>query len=235
MMKLQHLLAIVMAGMALPCCKSMQTVNEIPAAIYTVSPKKKSTIDSGTKDFQAPAHFKADVEETDGILQIKPLTEQLLPIELTMNPVQNLHIYRYTFDIDILTMPVKVRPAVKSFPAQLNADFSAAIYFGYRKDSYNIQSGTTGNSKFKINGAGYGYGAFIGIGSVTMNPFVTNQHIDYEYNGFVLNGGFAGIYDAKKFNLGLAIGIDHLADKNRKSWIYQDQIWFGLLFGINLN
>lgn len=235
MMKLQHLLAIVMAGMALPCCKSMQTVNEIPAAIYTVSQKRNSTLDSGTKHFQAPAQLKIELEETDGILQIKPLTDQLLPSAISKVPVPNLNIYRYTFDIDILTIPVKIRPAVKDFPAQLNADFSAAIYFGYRKDSYRIRSAPTNDPKFKISGAGYGYGAFIGIGSVTMNQFVTKQHIDYEYNGFVLTGGFAGIYDAKKFNLGLAIGIDHLTDKNRKSWIYQDRIWLGLLFGINLN
>lgn len=229
------MLAIVMVSMALPCCKSLQTVNEIPADTYTVSSKKSCIIDTGVKQFTAADHLKINLEETDGVLKMKPLPEKLMSLPVKIAPEQNLQIYRYTFDVDILTIPIKIRPAVKDFPGQLNADFSAALYFGYRKDSYRIQSFTPEVSKLKIKGAGYGYGAFIGIGAVAMNPFVSQHQIDYEYDGFVLNGGFAGIYDAKKFNLGLAIGIDHLTDKNRKNWIYQDKLWFGLLFGINLN
>ncbi len=87
----------------------------------------------------------------------------------------------------------------------------------------------------KITGVGYGYGGILGIGGVTMNPFVTHNKINYEYDGFVITGGLAGIYDAKKFNLGLALGTDLLLDKNRKFWLYQGKPWLGFLFGINLN
>ena len=59
--------------------------------------------------------------------------------------------------------------------------------------------------------------------------------IDYEYDGLALSNGIAGIYDNKKINIGLALGIDMLTDKNRANWIYQGKPWIGILFGITLN
>ena len=177
-----------------------------------------------------------EVEQADSLLKISPEQTQLKPFDLKLNDIKQLKMHRYTFDIDVLTVPFKIRPSVKGFPQQLDANFDAALYIGRRRDNYTIEKATSKRaSKSRITGAGYGYGGFVGIGSVTMNPFVTNQTIDYEYDGFVLNGGFAGIYDAKKFNIGLAIGTDFLVDKNRRNWIYQGKPWLGVLFGINLN
>lgn len=123
-------------------------------------------------------------------------------------------------DIDIITVPFKIRPGVRGFPTQLNANLSTALYLGKRKE---------------LQDSGYGYGVFAGLGSVTMNPYVTRQAIDYEYDGFVSSVGIAGIYDARRFNVGVAIGIDHLMDQNKTKWIYQHQPWVGILLGINLN
>jgi hypothetical protein len=181
-------------------------------------------------------NLKADIEQDNGVLTITPIDSQLRPSVIDLASINELKLYRYTFDIDVLTVPFKVRPATAGLPEQLNANFDAAVYFGRRRDSYTIEKSGNGRSgRTSITGVGYGYGGFVGIGSVTMNPFVTNQKIDYEYDGFVLNGGIAGIYDAKKFNLGLAIGADFLVDKNRSNWIYQGKPWIGVLFGINLN
>lgn len=232
-----YMLSMLVAGMYFCSCKSVQTVTEIPTDIYTVSSKEYNMLDSVAKQVPSQKHIKIEVEETtDGILSLKPISEKVIPLEIKMSSIQNLKIYRYTFDVDILTIPFKIRPSVKGFPQQLNPNFSAAVYLGRRRDSYRISSlNARGTQKFKVSGVGYGYGGFIGLGAVTMNPFVTEQQIDYEYDGFVINGGFAGIYDAKKFNLGFAVGADFLLDKNNKSWIYQGKPWFGLLFGINLN
>lgn len=217
-------------------CRSINTVTEIPADIYSLSAKKYAALDTTAQIQPIQKRIFVDVKEKDSILNLQPLSERLKPLNVKMYSIQNLKLYRYTFDVDILTIPFKIRPSVGSFPEQLNANFSAAIYLGRRRDGYQVKSiGPKNSRKFKVNGVGYGYGGFLGIGSVTMNPFVTNQYIDYEYDGFVLNGGFAGIYDAKKFNLGFAVGADYLVDKNRKNWIYQGKPWFGILFGINLN
>jgi len=123
-------------------------------------------------------------------------------------------------DINIITVPFKIRPAVKGFPVQLNTNFSTALYIGKRKDILKI---------------GYSYGILLGIGAVAMNPHVTQQKITEEYDGFVSSLGLAGLYDTRRFNLGLAAGLDHLIDKNRSKWIYQHKVWLGVLFGIHLN
>lgn len=123
-------------------------------------------------------------------------------------------------DINIITIPFKIRTETKGQPIQLNTNFSTALYLGKRKE---------------MEKAEFGYGILIGIGAVTMNPYVTELKITEEYDGFVSSIGLACLYNAGRFNLGLASGIDHLMDKNRQKWIYQHKIWFGVLFGINLN
>ena len=121
---------------------------------------------------------------------------------------------------NIISVPCKIRPSVKDVPEQLNTNFSAALYLGTRK----------GNSKY-----GFSYGAFTGLSAITMNPHVTEEKIDYEYDGLAVSNGIAAIYDNKKINLGLALGLDMLTDKNRTNWIYQGKPWVGILFGITLN
>lgn len=230
------MLAMLVAGIYFCSCKSVQTVTEIPTDVYTVSAKEYTLLDSVAKQLPSQKHIKVEVEETNGIVRLKPVSQKLSSLEIKMSSIKNLKIYRYTFDVDVLTIPFKIRPPVKGFPQQLNPNFSAAIYLGRRRDSYRISSAKPrGSKKFKVSGVGYGYGGFIGLGAVTMNPFVTKQQLDYEYDGFVINGGFAGIYDAKKFNLGFAVGVDYLLDKNNTNWIYHGSPWFGLLFGVNLN
>jgi hypothetical protein len=217
-------------------CKSIHEIERLPDDTYWISADGYKKLNQAKT---LPANYKrikALAEQHDTVLKITPDTELLKPSQINLKDIEKINLYRYTFDIDVLTVPFKVRPSVGGFPEQLNANFDAAIYIGRRRDSYTIQQKGKGRTaKTAITGVGYGYGGFVGIGSVTMNPFVTNQHINYEYDGFVLNGGLAGIYDAKRFNLGLAIGADFLVDKNRGSWIYQGKPWFGVLFGINLN
>jgi hypothetical protein len=218
-------------------CKSIHDIEGLPVDTYRISAKQYYKLDTTSASLiNSRQSLTVELEQADSLLLVTPTQEQLKPLQLKLKEIENLKVYRYTFDLDVLTVPFKVRPSVKGFPEQLNPNFDAALYFGRRRDSYTIQRTKEGRTqRTRISGVGYGYGGFVGAGAVTMNPFVTNQHIDYEYDGFVLNGGLAGIFDAKKFNLGIAIGADFLVDKNRNNWIYQGKPWFGVLFGINLN
>jgi hypothetical protein len=217
-------------------CKTIHAINEIPPDTYLINTNDYSSLDSTIKKTESGRKIKMDVEQTDSLLKLTPYLGNGKPISFKLSDIKKLKLYRNTFDIDVLTVPFKIRPSVQGFPEQLTANFDAALYIGRRRDNYEISNvRSKGGSKLQLTGVGYGYGGFIGLGSVTMNPFVTNQAIDYEYDGFVVNGGFAGIYDAKKFNIGLAIGADFLVDKNRRNWIYQGKPWLGVLFGINLN
>ena len=215
-------------------CQSIHEVTKVPADTYFIRNARSLSDATAKKSFEKAV--KAEVSQDDSVLNVKPLLKSAKPYTVKLSEIKQLHLYRYTFDVDILTIPFKIRPSVKGFPEQLNPNFSAALYLGRRKDIYTLQQDKITNKPgIKLSGVGYGYGAFIGIGSVTMNSDVTQQKIDYEYDGFVMNSGFAGIYDAKKFNIGLAVGADLLIDKNRHDWIYQGKPWFGILFGVNLN
>ena len=219
-------------------CANLHHIESLPKDVYTISTRSLA----GRFNVADLSHSEKNkirnitVEQTDSIITFTPLNEALPAIKVSVQEVQNLRLHRHTFDIDILTIPFKIRPSVKDFPEQLNANFSAALYLGRRRDIYRIQTNVKKSKSFtKISGVGLGYGGFIGLGGVTMNPFVTQGKINYEYDGLVINSGVAAIYDAKKFNIGLAVGTDFLVDKNRSDWIYQQKPWFGVLLGINLN
>lgn len=223
------------ALLAFASCRSIQAITELPTDSYVIDSRTYVTLGNFKAD--ATNHkVKVTIEQADSVLKITPHNHTGQQFTVKLTDIKNLKVYRNTFDVDVLTVPFKIRPSVQGFPEQLNANFDAAIYLGKRKDIYQVKNVTSkGASKLQISGVGYGVGGFFGLGSVTMNPYVTNQAIDYEYDGFVLNGGAAGIYDAKRFNIGLAIGADFLVDKNRRQWIYQGKPWLGVLFGINLN
>jgi hypothetical protein len=86
-----------------------------------------------------------------------------------------------------------------------------------------------------MNHFGYSPGFFGGLGATSMNPFVTNNQIAEEYDGVVLSAGVAGLVGIGNLIFGAAIGLDHLMDKNHRSWIYQGKPWVGLTIGLNVN
>src|SRR5690606_7377043 len=72
----------------------------------------------------------------DGNLAKESLKADVL--KLTYNP---LYIRQKSLDLDFLTIHVKLRPAKKDIPSQLNSDITGALYVGYRIDSYSIKNG----------------------------------------------------------------------------------------------
>lgn len=142
-----------------------------------------------------------------------------------------------SFDIDIITIPFKYRFPTQGFPAQLNTNFAGAFYGGSRKDIYSFgyKQNPFGDYRRMISHFGYGAGLFAGVGSTAMNPWVTLNRIDIEYDGFVLIAGAEGVIALNRFTFGIGLGADHLIDKNKKRWIYQNKPCLGLTIGLNLN
>lgn len=184
------------------------------------------------------AHFQDRVyvmDTGDSLQLVIPSTgeRQTLPV----SAYESWTFYRTEVDVDVFTLPFKIRPAQAGLPPQLNSNFNAALYVGRRLDfhRYRWQPVTPTFGVRKLRSQGFGYGLFTGIGSATINDLVTNNRVPYEYEGVILDIGLAAIYDARIFNVGFAIGLDNLMDPNRQAWIYQRQPWFGVLFGLNLN
>ena len=156
-----------------------------------------------------------------------------------LQPDRRLLLLRRRLDIDVFTIPFKVRPPQGGVPVQLNTNFNAAIYVGRRLDFYSLRTKSTTpfGPAAHIRALGLGYGAFIGAGStfITDDVTATSRPTAADYEGVVLHGGLAAIYDARAFNIGLAAGLDQLLGPDGKHWVYQHKPWFGILFGLDLN
>lgn len=216
-------------------CSTMHEIEVLPPDTYRVDLDEYQVL-ADTLLARKSGRVNVEVKIINGVLHMDPEFNQMPDIEIPLAAIRNFKLHRHTFDIDLFTIPFKIRPATEGFPAQLKPNFSGALYVGRRQDYYRIKSSQERKlPPVRLTGAGYGFGGLLGISSVTINPYVTHNQIAYEYDGLALSGGLAGIYDAKKFNLGLAIGTDFLLDKNRKHWLYHGKPWIGGLFGINLN
>ena len=88
--------------------------------------------------------------------------------------------------MDVFMLPFKIRPARGALPAQLNANFNAALYLGRRIDlcNYHWKPVTPTYAVRQLQSRGFGYGLFAGLGSVAINDFVTSQPLGIEYEGW---------------------------------------------------
>jgi hypothetical protein len=166
------------------------------------------------------------------------LHKQLTMPQLVADSALNGYTFhKKSFDVDFLTIPFKYRPREKSLPRQFNTNLNGGVYLGYRNDSYLLRykKNVLGKFERETTHLGLSFGGFVGLGGTAMNPWVTNDQIDMEYDGFVLTKGVASIIGINKVTLGLAVGWDNLLDRNKRVWIYQGNPWVGFAFGFNLN
>jgi len=142
-----------------------------------------------------------------------------------------------TFDLGAISVLFKIRPSVYDFPPQMNTAFNGSIYLGLRSDIYKLKYHETPLHLFKKSQShlGYSFGIFSGLGTELINEFNTESGITIEYDGIVNLSGLVAIIGVNNLTLGLAIGEDHLLDKNKKFWIYTGKPWIGLSVGLNLN
>lgn len=157
--------------------------------------------------------------------------------ELKTKEKLNFNLKQYNFDVDFLTIPMKMRFAEREVPPQLNVNLNGAIYLGYRTDAYQI-SYHQNLRKIAIRKTihfGYSFGVFTGLGNTFMSPTNTNNILQQEYDGIIWSKGIASILGVNNFTIGVALGFDYLLDKNKNIWLYQNKPWLGLAFGLNLN
>lgn len=178
-------------------------------------------------------------QRTDTLLLTPPSSASaLLTHRYRLRPDQRVLLLRRRLDLDVFTIPFKVRPPQAGVPVQLNTNFNAAIYVGRRLDFYSLRTKATTpfGATPHIRATGIGYGAFVGAGSTFITTDVAGaRSTTAEYEGLVLHGGLATIYDARAFNIGVAVGVDKLLGPDGSAWIYQGKPWFGILFGLDLN
>lgn len=224
-----------LATLYLLCLSSCSVLNQktnldIPTDVY--KSKEKQTVYVENSNDSLKVYFK-QANQTD-FSQSKPLNyPKDSPTQLSDSPL----LYKNSIDVDFLTIPFKYRPKQKDVPNQFTTNLNGAIYLGKRMDGYKINYTKDPLNKYhrEVKHYAFSFGVFTGFGATTMNPSVTEEKITKEYDGLVWSKGVAGIIGINKFTVGVALGFDNLLDKNRKDWIYQQKMWYGLAFGLNLN
>ena len=146
--------------------------------------------------------------------------------------------YKPSFDVDVMTMPLKYRPATEHLPNQLATTFNGAIYGGYRIDAYDLRYKHTPLNTYKqtIKHSGYSAGLYTGLGSTVIDATsLANPYYELQYEGVLLVMGVATNFAVNDLSFGFSMGTDYLLDKNHESWIYQGKINIGLTLGLNIN
>jgi hypothetical protein len=140
-----------------------------------------------------------------------------------------------SLDIDLTSIIFKSRHSMDDVPNQFSADLDIAIYMGIRKDFYKIVSPVNPihEEKSYIRQIGFDFGIFAGIGSSPVNPTVTNNKVNQEYDAMIFQKGFAGFISINKMSVGVAVGFDNLIDKSRSSWIYNQKPYLGLIISVS--
>ena len=231
---LQYLVAIVLI---IPGCSTISETSkqQMETGIYNVRNYKNNP-------------FYVDVREDSIVLH--PLTKtkagwiadtaQSSTINLnTSNPQnrQQAKFLTHSFDLDVMSILFKYRPYLSGFPNQLNTNFNAAEFVGYRSDLYILSYDKNPLNTYhrRVSHFAFSLGGFIGLGATQMNPFVTNNNIQPEYDNVVITKRIAGLIGVGEFTFGGAVGFDNLMDKNRNTWIYQGKPWLGFTVGFNIN
>jgi hypothetical protein len=206
-----------------------------------------ASLQSPSKYQLAEGDYKMEVEEKKVKVYLEQVGDTLvvhtlgtadsmkLP-EYAGGDYPSIRLSRPTLDIDIVSVVFKLRAGHSTLPPQINAHFNGNLYVGFRKDIYVIRY-RQAYRKFhrQVNHFGFSIGAFSGIGSTPVNPSVTSNTISQEYDGIILQKGWAGIFAINKITMGLGLGFDTLLDRNSRVWIYQERPWLGLVLGLNLN
>ncbi len=135
-----------------------------------------------------------------------------------------------SLEFDLVTVPAKLRPAAADLPYSVDLNLTACLFVGYRYERL-IASRSSPN---KLQNIGFSVGTIGGLGTSMIAPWFTNDQVQAEYNGICLNYGLAVFFNYRNQSIGLSVGMDHLLDKNRDFWIYQDKPWLGLTYKFEL-
>lgn len=151
-------------------------------------------------------------------------------------PSKDMYFRKASFDLDLLTAPFKWRPAKPRLPAQLNPDFNGNVFVGYRVDRFRVHGITTPvGIRQRVAHEAVTVGAFGGVGATPLTPWTTNNMITDEYSGAVLTRGLAVMIGFHNHTAGLGVGWDYLTGRDKNIWIYQNEVWYGVTIGVNIN
>lgn len=223
-----------MLAVCIASCSTLEkaTIHGLTSGEYTLRSR-----------YEAPMEVYLDVtNEQIGFHRLslgKPMQPGIFTIPLTSGdsiPLREVVLMKRGLDVDITSILLKYRQSVNGSPAQLNTDLNVAVYAGWRRDVFRIQSSIDplGRRYPRIRNLGYDFGIFAGPGTTAVSPFSTGNSRTDEYGGMVFQAGVAGFVESSVASFGVSIGYDYLLSPDRSVWIYRNKPWVGFIVGIAL-
>jgi hypothetical protein len=200
----------------------LKTATAAPQKVYAVITDDSLAIHSLIKNTKQPNAVASKKIALGGIVS----NDQLQPFTLVKKSI----------DLDLSTVLLKYRFRRTTLPNQLSSNLNFAVYSGYRHDyfKFNVESDPLIKQKRVVRHFEFDMGVFAGFGSSPLNASVTANAINVEYDGVVFQKGIALFIGSRNFTIGLGLGSDRLMDSNKKTWIYQEKPWMGVMIGLNL-
>lgn len=96
----------------------------------------------------------------------------------------NSYLIKKSFDLDAITVPIKLRFPTHHVAAQLSSCISGVIYAGFKMEYIKKAKKVDKNNSFAIS-----LGACIGVGNTFISPTTTDFNTEQEYDGIVLMNG----------------------------------------------
>lgn len=236
-MKLTDIIVIYAALLCCPSCVALKqsgthdlrdgyfllkTVAVAPQQVYAVVTDDSLAIHSLIKNTKQPVTVATKKMAIGGIV-----ADSLL---------QPFTLVKKSIDLDLSTNLFKYRFRRKTLPNQISSNLNFALYSGYRHDYFKFKDEADPLMKHKrvMRHFEFDMGVFAGLGSSPLNSSTTANAINVEYDGVVFQKGIAFFIGSRNFTIGLGLGTDGLMDSNKKSWIYQEKPWMGVMIGLNL-
>ena len=220
-------------------------IPKLPAALFLLlclvgcaSTRKshKYELDDGRYSFRQPGEKFRPVYVYVQDDSVSLFADEQGATPITPQVLKDEYFIKRSFDVDVIAVPFKFRAASANLPRQLTTDFNGNIFVGYRVDRFRlIHKKTPIGWKRFYKHRGLSFGAFGGLGTAAITPWTTNNLMTDEYTGFVLSRGVAIMVGIENLTVGAGIGWDHLTDRDKHIWIYQNKPWFGVTIGLNLN
>ena len=196
------LLAGLLVAAGASSCSVVGHVTELPESWYTVP--RLGGADSLARTLAGRRVYTELVADTLRLTATDSHDVALPTVRYVLRPNRHAVLLDRQLDIDVFTLPFKIRPPRAGVPVQLNSNFNAALYLGRRFNFYHLSAERhnrrPGQPAAHIKATGLGYGAFAGLGSTAITADVTGSQAAHDYEGMILDAGLAAIYDARVFN-----------------------------------
>src|SRR5262245_93702 len=120
------ILSILFAVVLLSSCATLKKLPEsnLESDFYKVTDREGHRV-------------KVYVDVTNDSVKIMP-ADSKSGIELSNAAANGQVFLKETFDVDVMTVPFKLRPATQNLPRQLTVEFNGSIFLGYRLDRYKV-------------------------------------------------------------------------------------------------